>query len=71
MTKSQSPNFGGLEPEYSRYESAKYVVLPVPYDRTSTWKQGADQGPRAILEASANMELYDIESDAEPYLAGI
>lgn len=71
MTETQSLNFGGLAPEYSRYESAKYVVLPVPYDRTSTWKQGADQGPRAILEASANMELYDIESDAEPYLAGI
>lgn len=71
MTNPQSLNFGGLEPEFSRYETAKYVVLPVPYDRTSTWKQGADQGPQAILDASANMELYDIESDAEPYLAGI
>lgn len=71
MTNSQPLNFGGLEAEYTAYDAAKYVVLPVPYDRTSTWKQGADQGPKAILEASANMELYDIETDAEPYLAGI
>lgn len=64
-------NFGGLEPEDRQYADARYVVLPIPYDRSSTWQQGADQGPRAILEASANMELYDIETDSEPYLAGI
>lgn len=65
------PNFGGLEPEYSQYSTARYLVLPIPYDQTSTWQKGADQGPQAILAASANMELYDIETDSEPYLAGI
>lgn len=64
-------NYGGLEPEFSAYESAKIVVLPVPYDGTSTWIKGADKGPGAILDASANMELYDIETDSEIYTHGI
>lgn len=66
-----APNYGGLDEADTCYESARYVVLPIPYDRSSTWQQGADQGPAAILEASANMELYDIETDSEPYLHGI
>jgi len=64
-------NFGGLEDEFTEYENAGIVVLPVPYDGTSTWLKGADKGPRAILEASANMELYDIETDSEVYTKGI
>lgn len=64
-------NYGGLEEEFSTYESAAIAVLPVPYDGTSTWIKGADKGPDAILEASANMELYDIETDSEVYTKGI
>lgn len=56
-------NFGHLPKEYSDKKDASIVILPVPYDGTSTWIKGADQGPQAILEASANMELYDIETD--------
>lgn len=64
-------NYGGLEPEFCDYRSSKIVVLPIPYDGTSTWIKGADLGPNAILEASENMELYDIETDFEPYTLGI
>ncbi|MCK9400061.1 MAG: agmatinase [Bacteroidales bacterium] len=64
-------NFGGIPPTYSAYESSSIVILPVPFDATSTWIKGADRGPDAILEASANMELYDIETDSEVYLKGI
>ncbi len=64
-------NFGGLEEIYSNYESSKFVVLPIPYDKTSTWGRGAENGPQAILEASANMELYDIETNSEVYKKGI
>lgn len=64
-------NYGGLENEFTDYANAKIVVLPVPYDGTSTWLKGADKGPDAILEASANMELYDIETDSEVYKQGI
>ncbi|MCX7862814.1 MAG: agmatinase [Bacteroidales bacterium] len=64
-------NFGGLEEKFSDYNSSNVVVLPIPYDGTSTWIKGADKGPDAILEASANMELYDIEYDTEFYTVGI
>jgi len=62
--------FGGL-PEAPEYVSARFAVLPIPYDGTSTWQKGADRGPEALLQASANMELYDIETDSEPWRAGI
>jgi len=64
-------NYGGLDAGFTAIEKAKIVVLPVPYDETSTWGKGADLGPDAILEASANMELYDIETDSEVYKQGI
>lgn len=64
-------NFGGIPAEYCSYDRSPVVVLPVPFDETSTWIKGADRGPDAILEASANMELYDIETDSEVYIKGI
>ncbi len=64
-------NFGGLESKYTSYKTAKIVVLPVPYDGTSTYGKGADKGPDAIIDASTNMELYDIETRAEVYKQGI
>jgi len=64
-------NFGYLPEEYSGAENAGIVVIPVAYDGTSTWMKGADEGPDAIVEASANMELYDIETDSEVYKRGI
>jgi agmatinase len=67
----QAINFGALAEKYSALENAEVVIIPVPYDRTSTWLKGADKGPAAIIEASANMELYDIETDSEVYRKGI
>jgi agmatinase len=43
----------------------------VPYDGTSTWQKGADKGPEAFLNASENMELYDIETGTEVYQQGV
>jgi len=63
--------FFGLSEEFSDPEAAAAAILPVPYDATSTWKKGADRGPAAILAASAQVELYDIETGTEPYHAGI
>lgn len=64
-------NFGGLDESLTNLDTAKVVMIPVPYDETSTWGKGADKGPGAILEASANMELYDIETNSEVYNIGI
>ncbi len=68
---AQARNFGDLPKEYSNLSGTKIVIIPVPYDKTSTWIKGADKGPAAIIEASANMELYDIETDCEVYRKGI
>jgi len=67
----ESINFGYLPDDYSGAENAGIVIIPVAYDGTSTWMKGADEGPDAIMEASANMELYDIETDCEVYKRGI
>jgi len=64
-------SFGYLEDKYAKLENASIVIIPAPYDQTSTWVKGADRGPAAIIEASGNMELYDIETDSEVYLKGI
>lgn len=63
--------FAGIPERYAKLETAKVVLIPVPYDGTSTWQKGADKGPDAFLSASENMELYDIETDSEVYKQGI
>ncbi len=64
-------NYAGIPDKYSRIDDAKVVLIPVPYDGTSSWQKGADKGPEAFLEASENMELYDIETKSEVYRKGI
>lgn len=64
-------NYAGIPDAFAQMDKAKVVLIPVPYDGTSTWGKGADQGPKAFLEASENMELYDIETDSEVYKRGI
>ena len=64
-------NYAGIPDEFAQLEKAKVVLIPVPYDGTSTWGKGADKGPQAFLEASENMEWYDIETDTEVYQQGI
>ena len=63
--------YAGISEEFSKLETSKIVLIPVPYDGTSTWQKGADKGPEAFLNASENMELYDIETDTEVYQQGI
>lgn len=63
--------FAGIPEEFAQESSAKVVLIPVPYDGTSTYGKGADQGPEAIFDAAENMELYDIETDSEVYKQGV
>ena len=63
--------FGDIGEEFSKYEKAKVVVLPVPFAGTVTYRKGAEQAPRAIIEASYNMELYDDELGKDTYKIGI
>ncbi len=63
--------FAGISEAYRNYESSKIAVLPVPYDKTSTWVKGSDKGPEALLDASVALEWYDIETKTEVYKRGI
>ncbi|TVZ26662.1 agmatinase [Gillisia sp. Hel_I_86] len=64
-------NYAGIPEKYARLDDAQVVLIPVPYDGTSSWQKGADKGPDAFLEASENMELFDIETRTEVYRKGI
>ncbi|MFA8436223.1 MAG: agmatinase [Marinifilaceae bacterium] len=64
-------NFAGIEDDYTRFDTSKVVLQSIPYDGTSTWGKGADNGFDAFLEAAENMELYDIETDSEVYRNGV
>jgi agmatinase len=63
--------FAAVPPEFAEYERARVVVLPVPYDSTTTGRAGARDGPRAIIDASEDMELHDLALGWEPYRWGI
>lgn len=54
-------NFAALEDEDSSLHRARVVVLPVPYDSTTTYKTGSREAPQAILDASGNLETFDHE----------
>jgi len=64
-------NFASLDDDAAAFERARVVVLPVPYDSTVTARAGTRDGPRAIIEASADMELYDVGLGIEPWRHGI
>lgn len=64
-------NFGGLPPELSGLKKSRFVILSLPYEVTTSYTKGTKLGPRAIIEASRNMELYDEELGFEPSGAGI
>lgn len=61
----------GLDERASSLETAKSVVLPVPYESTTSWGGGTRAGPRAILEASRYVELWDQETGWDPSSVGI
>lgn len=64
-------NFAALDDAYTDYDRSQVVVLPVPYDSTTTARAGSREGPQAIIDASADMELYDLVLEREPYEVGI
>jgi len=63
--------FLDMPSDFAKMENAKYVLLPVPYDGTSTYIKGAEKGPQAIIDASDSIELYDIQTGLEVYKFGI
>jgi len=64
-------NFAGIENKYAAYDLASVLLQSIPYDGTCTWGKGANKAFAAFIEASENMELYDIETNIEVYKKGI
>lgn len=64
-------NFCGLPEEFSSWNDSRAVIIPVPYDLTSTYVSGSRRGPDAIISASMNMEQYDEELRTETFRIGI
>lgn len=60
-----------LDESDSRYDTARAAVLPLPFERTTTYGKGTAAGPAAILEASQALELWDEELGSEPFRLGV
>ena len=63
-------NFLGIPDDEARYETARGVVVPVPWEATVSYGAGTAKGPTAILDASRYVELYDEVLREEPYRKG-
>ena len=68
---SQPTNFGLLPPELSDPKKSPITILPVPFERTTSYGKGTSAGPAAILRASQSMELWDEELGRETAEIGI
>ncbi|MDG2617177.1 agmatinase [Thermoleptolyngbya sichuanensis XZ-Cy5] len=53
------------------YDTARVVILPIPYEATTTYRKGCEHGPAAILEASHQVEYYDEELEREMWPVGV
>jgi agmatinase len=63
--------FGNIPKEYSSYENSRVVILPVPYEHTTSYLKGTARGPEAILRASYQIELFDEKLKQEIFRIGI
>jgi agmatinase len=63
--------FLGIEKKYSNFANSKFVVLLIPYEKTTSFQKGTKKGPEKFLEASYQVELFDEELLFEPYKVGI
>lgn len=53
------------------YDRAHVVILPIPFEATTTYRRGCENGPAAILDASQQVEYYDDDHDREMWEVGI
>lgn len=69
--RSHPNTFLGLPAEATALDGARFVVLPVPFERSSSYKKGTREGPQALIQASHHVEAFDEEVWGEPWKAGI
>lgn len=59
-------NFLPLRHKLTLWKNSKVVIIPAPYEKTTSYGQGTEKGPKAIIEASSKLELFDIDYGFEP-----
>ena len=67
----QWQTFLDTPPEERAYETSRFVVIPVPYDSTTSFRAGSRYGPAAIIDASRHLEDFDVELEIDPSERGI
>lgn len=67
----RSYNFLGLPPRFAEFERSQFVILPVPYEQTTTYQGGTKNAPQAIIAASQQVETFDEELKLEACEVGI
>lgn len=63
--------FGGLQPPSRTFAAAKAIVLPVPFERTTSYVTGTRNAPREILLASGQVELWDDEMATDAHMEAV
>lgn len=71
MRSLERPAFLGLKGKNDTLSASKAVVLPIPFERTTSYGRGTEYGPDAIINASQYLEYYDEELGLEPSSIGI
>src|SRR5437868_4206461 len=71
LTAINSGGYMNLPADMSALDTAQAVIVPVPYEATTSYRGGTKDGPAAIITASHQVELYDDELDCEPAAVGI
>jgi agmatinase len=64
-------HYFGVPSQYASPDSSQVHIIPCPYEETTSYGKGAKNGPKAILEASQHVELFDDELWTESFKIGI
>ncbi len=64
-------NFLNIPKEHSSLNKSRVVIIPFPYEATTSYRTGTKEGPAAIIAASAQIEPYDNELHVHTYEVGI
>ncbi len=68
---TQPAQFGGALPEPRSFDESEALILPVPFERTTSYVHGTRNGPRELLVASAQVELWDEELGVDLHARGM
>src|ERR1043166_4788204 len=63
--------YGGTAPTMGGFDQARVVILPIPFDRRTSYVRGTHTGPHEILVASSHLSLHDALPISDVHSIGI